>query len=167
MQRAILRLCLPGKPLRPQRKRRDDRRICRMSGMRHLHDCLRVWFRKMEISQKRIRCPVSVWMMETKSTFDNTVALIRSQRDANSLPQAPDLYQGLQGNSSTTQILIKPNPVFWDDSFPYEVLYPPGEGGLVFLLPGTSSVRAIADPLKSHPQQSPRSNGSMRPERIN
>jgi len=44
-------------------------------------------------------------MMETKSTFDNTVALIRYQRDANSLPQAPDLYRGLQGISSTTQIL--------------------------------------------------------------
>jgi hypothetical protein len=44
-------------------------------------------------------------MMETKSTFDNTVALIRYQPDANSFPQAPDLYQGLQGISSTTQIL--------------------------------------------------------------
>ena len=44
-------------------------------------------------------------MMETKSTFDNTVALIRYQRDANSLAQALDLCQGLQGTSSTTQIL--------------------------------------------------------------
>jgi len=33
------------------------------------------------------------------------VALIRYQLDVNSLPQAPDLYQGFQGISSTTQIL--------------------------------------------------------------
>jgi len=48
-------------------------------------------------------------MMETKSTFDNTVALIRYQLDANSLPQAPDLYRGLQGISSTTPLMDRIN----------------------------------------------------------
>jgi hypothetical protein len=37
----------------PSPKKRDDCRICRVSAMRHLHDCLRLWFREMEISQSR------------------------------------------------------------------------------------------------------------------
>jgi len=55
-------------------------------------------------------------MMENKSTFDNAVALIRYRPDTNSIARALDLCQGLQGVSSKTQILIKPNLVFWDDS---------------------------------------------------
>lgn len=55
-------------------------------------------------------------MMENKSTFDNAVALIRYRPDTNSIARALDLRQGLQGVSSKTQILIKPNLVFWDDS---------------------------------------------------
>ncbi len=56
-------------------------------------------------------------MMETKSTFDNDIALIRYRPDASSLALALDLCQGLQGISSKTQILTKPNPVSREDSF--------------------------------------------------
>jgi hypothetical protein len=56
-------------------------------------------------------------MMETKSTFDNAVALIRYRPDVNSLALALDLCQGLQGISSRTQTLIELYPVFWGDSF--------------------------------------------------
>jgi hypothetical protein len=53
-----------------------------------------------------------------KGPLDNTVALVRYRPDANSLAKALDLCQGLQGVSTRTQILIKPNLVFWDDSLP-------------------------------------------------
>ena len=54
-----------------------------------------------------------------KGPLDNTVALVRYRPDANSLAKALDLCQGLQGVSTRTQILIKPNLVFWDDSLPF------------------------------------------------
>jgi hypothetical protein len=54
--------------------------------------------------------------METKLTLENAVALIRFHPDENSLAKALDLCQGLQGVSTKTQILIKPNLVFWDDT---------------------------------------------------
>jgi len=54
-------------------------------------------------------------MMENKSTFDNSVALILNRPETNSLDQALDLCQGLQEISPKTQILIKPNLVFWAD----------------------------------------------------
>jgi hypothetical protein len=38
------------------------------------------------ISQKRIWCPVSVWVTKAKSTFDNDVALIGYPLDADSFP---------------------------------------------------------------------------------
>jgi hypothetical protein len=51
--------------------------------------------------------------------LDNAVVLIRYLPEANSLAKGLDLCQGLQGVSTRTQILIKPNLVFWDDSFPF------------------------------------------------
>ena len=54
-------------------------------------------------------------MMENKSTFDNSVALILNRPETNSLDQALDLCQGLQEISPKMQILIKPNLVFWTD----------------------------------------------------
>jgi hypothetical protein len=54
-------------------------------------------------------------MMKNKSTFENAVVLIRYRPDTNSLAQAFDLCQGLQEISPKTQILIKPNLVFWTD----------------------------------------------------
>ena len=55
-------------------------------------------------------------MMETKSTFDNAVALIRYRPDANSLALALDLCQGLQGISSHTQILNNREGISWKES---------------------------------------------------
>ena len=57
--------------------------------------------------------------METHSAFHNAVALIHHRPDTDSLAKALDLCQGLQGVSLKTQILIKPNLVFWDDSIPF------------------------------------------------
>ena len=57
-----------------------------------------------------------VGMMETKSTFDNTVALIRRRPDASSLALALDLCQGLQGISSYAQILNKREGISWGDT---------------------------------------------------
>ena len=54
-------------------------------------------------------------MMETKSTFDNAVALIRYRPDANSLALALNLCQGLQGISSYTQLLNKRESISWRD----------------------------------------------------
>ena len=50
--------------------------------------------------------------METNLTLKDTVALVRYRPDANSLAKALDLCQGLQGVSTKSQILIKPNLVF-------------------------------------------------------
>ena len=52
-------------------------------------------------------------------TSDNTIALIRYRPDENSLAKALELCQGLEGISSKTRILIKPNLVFWDDTTPF------------------------------------------------
>jgi len=57
--------------------------------------------------------------METQLVLDNAVALIHYHPDENSLAKALDLCQGLQGVSTKTQILIKPNLVFWDDFLPF------------------------------------------------
>lgn len=56
--------------------------------------------------------------METRSTLDNTVALVHFLPDKNSLAKVLDLRQGLQGVPVNTQILIKPNLIFLDDSVP-------------------------------------------------
>jgi len=50
--------------------------------------------------------------------LDNTVALVHFLPDKNSLAKVLDLRQGLQGVPVNTQILIKPNLIFWDDSVP-------------------------------------------------
>ena len=55
-------------------------------------------------------------MMENKSTFGNDVALIRYRPDTNSLAQAFDLCQRLQGIPANTQILNKPKSISWRDT---------------------------------------------------
>lgn len=54
-------------------------------------------------------------MMKNNFTIDHAVALVRFSPDKNSLAQALDLCQGLQGVSSKTQILIKPDLVLRDE----------------------------------------------------
>jgi len=54
--------------------------------------------------------------METKSTFDNAVELVRYRPDASSLALALDLCQGLQGISSYAQILNKRERFSWGDT---------------------------------------------------
>jgi len=56
---------------------------------------------------------------KNKLSLDNTVVLMGYRSDGNSLAKALDLSQGLEGISVKTQILIKPNLVFWDDSLPF------------------------------------------------
>ncbi len=73
----------------------------------------------MEISPERIWRTIPVWITEAELTLDNAVTLIRYRPDTDSLAKALDLSQGLQGLSPETQILIKPNLVFWDDSSPF------------------------------------------------
>jgi hypothetical protein len=55
-------------------------------------------------------------MMENKSTFDNAVGLICYRPDMNSLAEALDLCQGLQGIPANTQILNKPKSISWRDT---------------------------------------------------
>jgi hypothetical protein len=55
-------------------------------------------------------------MMENKSTFDNSVALILNRPETNSLDQVFDLCQGLQGIPANTQILNKPKGISWRDT---------------------------------------------------
>jgi hypothetical protein len=67
----------------------------------------------MEIPPEWIRCTISLWMMENKSTFDNSVALILNRPETNFLDQALDLCQGLQGVPANTQILNKLKSISW------------------------------------------------------
>jgi len=46
-------------------------------------------------------------MMENKLTFKNAVALVRYRPETTSSAQTLDLFQGLQGIPSTTQIFNK------------------------------------------------------------
>jgi len=57
--------------------------------------------------------------MNSSLPLDHTVALIRYLPNGNSLAKALDLCQGLQDVPKNTQILIKPNLVFWDDVIPF------------------------------------------------
>ena len=57
--------------------------------------------------------------MNTLSTLDNTVALVRHRLHEDFLARALDLCQGLKGLTSQTRIFIKPNLVFWDDFPPF------------------------------------------------
>lgn len=52
-------------------------------------------------------------------SLDSPVVIVRVHRNENSLGKALDLCQAFQGVSTKTQILIKPNLVFWDDTFPF------------------------------------------------
>ena len=47
--------------------------------------------------QERVWCPVSAWMMGTKSTFGNALALIRYQPEANSLARLFPCFQTFLG----------------------------------------------------------------------
>jgi hypothetical protein len=51
-----------------------------------------------------------------KGPLDNTVALVRYRPDANSLDQALDLYQELQGIRTNTQILNRLKGISWGDT---------------------------------------------------
>jgi hypothetical protein len=54
--------------------------------------------------------------MKNKSTFDNAIALTCYRPDTNSLAQAFDLCQGLQGIPANTQIHNKPKSISWRDT---------------------------------------------------
>jgi hypothetical protein len=58
-------------------------------------------------------------MMENKLTFDNAVALVLDRPDTNSLAEVLDLSKGVQGISSNTQILNKPENTSWRDTDPH------------------------------------------------
>jgi len=47
-------------------------------------------------------------MMENKSTFDNTAALVRYWSETTSFAQTLDLFQGFQGAPANTKIPNKP-----------------------------------------------------------
>jgi len=54
--------------------------------------------------------------MKAQSSLDNTVALIRYRPYENSLAEALDLVQQLQGTPVNTRILNKPKSISWRDS---------------------------------------------------
>jgi hypothetical protein len=84
--------------------------------MWHLYDRLYLWLGQMEIPPERIRRTIPLWIMENKLIFDNAAALILNRPETNSLDQALDLYQELQGIPTNTQILNKLKGISWGDT---------------------------------------------------